>query len=67
THDHDEPVEEEPPEPSVEPELLRSSRERQVSQRYPAQDYVTVTDSGKADYYQEIITDVDKEKWFEAM
>ncbi|CAJ2652104.1 unnamed protein product [Trifolium pratense] len=67
THDHDEPVEEEPPEPSVEPELRRSSRERQVSQRYPPQDYVTVTDSGETDYYQEIITDVDKEKWFEAM
>ncbi|CAJ2642239.1 unnamed protein product [Trifolium pratense] len=67
THDHDEPVEEEPPESSVEPELRRSSRERQVSQRYPPQDYVTVTDSGETDYYQEIITDVDKEKWFEAM
>ncbi|CAJ2628405.1 unnamed protein product [Trifolium pratense] len=67
THDHDEPVGEEPPEPSVEPELRRSSRERQVSQRYPPQDYVTVTDSGETDYYQEIITDVDKEKWFEAM
>ncbi|CAJ2654735.1 unnamed protein product [Trifolium pratense] len=67
THDHDESVEEEPPEPSVEPELRRSSRERQVSQRYPPQDYVTVTDSGETDYYQEIITDVDKEKWFEAM
>ncbi|MCI36351.1 hypothetical protein A2U01_0057574, partial [Trifolium medium] len=60
-------VEEEPPEPSVEPELRRSSRERQVSQRYPPQDYVTVTDSGEADYYQEINTNVDKEKWFEAM
>ncbi|MCI45882.1 hypothetical protein A2U01_0067121, partial [Trifolium medium] len=48
-------------------ELRRSGRERQVSQRYPPQDYATVTDSGEADYYQEIITYVDKEKWFEAM
>ncbi|CAJ2658330.1 unnamed protein product [Trifolium pratense] len=67
THDHDDPVEEEPPEPSVEPLLRRSSRERQVSQRYPPHDYVTVTDNGEPEHYQEAIANVDKEKWFKAM
>ncbi|CAJ2642124.1 unnamed protein product [Trifolium pratense] len=67
THDHDDPVEEEPPEPSVEPLLRRSSRERQVSQRYPPHDYVTVTDNGEPEHYQEAIANVDKEKWLKAM
>ncbi|MCI15183.1 retrotransposon-like protein, partial [Trifolium medium] len=44
---HDEPVEEEHLKPLVEPELRRSSREHQISQKYPPRDYVTITDSGE--------------------
>lgn len=42
---HDEQVEEVPPEPPVEPELRRSTRERQVSQRYPPHKYVMIIDN----------------------
>ncbi|MCI45027.1 retrotransposon-like protein, partial [Trifolium medium] len=49
-----------------EPELKRSSTEHQVSQRYPPHDYVTVTDNGEPEHYQEAIANVDKEKWLKA-
>lgn len=44
---HDERVEEVPPEPPVELELRRSTRMRQVSQRYPPHEYVMVIKNGE--------------------
>lgn len=64
---HDKKVEEAPHEPRDEPKLRRSTREHQVSQRYPQQEYVTVTENGEKKYHQEAILNIDKEKWLKSI
>jgi phosphatidate phosphatase APP1 len=43
-------------------QLRRSSRECQISQRYPSHDYVMITDSGESEHYQKANANVDKKK-----
>ena len=42
-------------------------RQRKVSSRYPASQYVLLTDEGEPECYEEAMTDVHKEKWYNAM
>lgn len=45
----------------------RSSREKRSSNRYPAHEYVLLTDSGEPSCYEETIQDVHKPNWIKAM
>ena len=65
-----EPTEEvdgELPLPSYEPPLRRSTRERQLSTRYPANKYVMLIDGGEPETYQEAILHKSKKEWVKAM
>ena len=71
---HDEPTPqpevpdvEVPPEPPVEPELRRSTRERHPSQKYSPHEYVMNTETGEPESYQEAMSDEHKEDWLKAM
>ena len=63
-----EPVEENPTEPPVEPQIMRrSTRERQPSTRYSVSDYVMLTDGGEPETYQEVMSHEKKGEWLSAM
>ncbi|QHO13807.1 Retrovirus-related Pol polyprotein [Arachis hypogaea] len=71
---HDEPTPqpdlpdvEVPPEPPVEPELRRSTRERHPSQKYSSHEYVMNTETGEPKSYQEAMSDEHKKDWLKAM
>ena len=51
----------------AEPQLRRSSRQRQPSRRYSTDEYVMLTDAGEPESYQEAIESEQKEKWLVAM
>ena len=42
-------------------------RQRKVSSRYPVSQYVLLTDEGEPQCYEEAITYVHKDKWYNAM
>lgn len=61
---------EEPQDEALDPpqvNLRRSIRERQPSTRYSPDEYVTLTDGGEPENFQEVFECEDKEKWFQAM
>lgn len=45
----------------------RSTRERKTSRRYPSDEFVTLTDGGEPESYEEALTDDHKGEWLEAM
>ena len=49
--------------PIVQPTLRRSSRGQVKSRRYPLDEYVTLTEGGEPDCYEEAISGEHKEKW----
>ena len=51
----------------TEPQLRRSSRQRQPSRRYSTDEYVMLTDAGEPESYQEAVESEQKEKWLAAM
>ena len=51
----------------AEPQLRRSSRQRQPSRRYSTDEYVMLTDAGEPESYQEAVESEQKEKWLVAM
>ena len=53
--------------PIVQPNLRRSARGQIESRRYPSDEYVTLTEGGEPECYEEAISGEHKEKWFEAM
>jgi transposase InsO family protein len=62
----DEVVEEIEFEPAVEGSRY-PRRQRKTSSRYPASQYILLTDEGEPECYEEAMTDVNKEKWYNAM
>ena len=42
-------------------------RQRKASSRYPASQYVLLTDEGEQECYEEAMTDAHKEKWYNSM
>lgn len=53
----------EPPQAQV----WRSTRQRKPSTRYPSDDYVTLTDGGEPECYDEAMESDEKKKWLDAM
>ena len=53
--------------PVVQPNLRRSSRGQVESRRYPSDEYVTLTEGGEPECYEEAISGEHKEKWAEAI
>ena len=51
----------------AEPQLRRSSRQRQPSRRYSTDEYVMLTDAGEPESYQEAVESEQKEEWLAAM
>lgn len=51
----------------TEPEVKRSNRQHRASSRYPASEYVFLTDEGEPECIQEVQNHKDKDKWFQAM
>ena len=49
------------------PTLRRSTRERRTSKRYPPDEFVTLTEGGEPETYEEALTDDHKGEWLEAM
>lgn len=58
-------VQDETSEPAV--PLRRSTRDRQPSTRYSANEYVLLTDGGEPESYDEVLEDEHKKEWLEAM
>jgi len=52
---------------SEEPQLRRSTRERRPSTRYGPDEYITLTDEGAPQSYEEAMTDIRKSEWAKAM
>ena len=50
-----------------EPEIRRSTRERQPSKRYSPHEYVLLSDGGEPQTYQEVMSDTKKNEWLKAM
>src|SRR6266487_4225588 len=48
-------------------QLRRSNRQRQPSTRYNSDEYVTLTDEGKPEYFQEAMESDENQKWLDAM
>jgi len=48
-------------------QLRRSNRQRKPSTRYSFDEYVTLTDGGEPECYQEAIENEEKQKWLDAM
>jgi hypothetical protein len=63
----DEPLEQASSEPSAEIQLRRSTRERQPSRKYSANEYVLLSDGGEPESYQKVILHDQKNEWLEAM
>ena len=55
------------PLPPYEPPLRRSTREHQISTRYPPNEYVMLTDEGEPETYQEAILHKSKKEWVKVM
>ena len=53
--------------PIVQPNLRRSARGQIESRIYPSDEYVTLTEGGEPECYEEAISGEHKEKWTEAM
>ncbi|KAL6208160.1 hypothetical protein ACLB2K_019111 [Fragaria x ananassa] len=49
------------------PTPWRSTRERRISRRYPPEEFVTLTNGGEPESYEEALTDDHKGDWLEAM
>jgi transposase InsO family protein len=56
-----------PPEPTVEPQLRRSTREHRPSTRYTPHEYVVLTDGGEPECYEEAMEHDHKKEWLKAM
>ena len=61
------PVDENSTKLPVEPQLRRSTRERQPSTRYSASEYVMLTDGEEPENYQEVLSHEKKGEWLSAM
>lgn len=64
------PIEQAPPKlptPLVELELRRSTRKRRPSTRYPPHEYVTLTNGGKSECFEETMSHQYKSEWVKAM
>ncbi|CAJ2645756.1 unnamed protein product [Trifolium pratense] len=48
-------------------QLRRSNRQRQPSTRYNSDEYVTLTDEGEPEYFQEAMESDENQKWLDAM
>lgn len=48
-------------------QLRRSNRKRQPSTRYNSDEYVTLTDEGEPECFQEIMESDENQKWMDAM
>ena len=48
-------------------QLRRSNRQRQPSTRYSSDEYVTLTDGGEPECFEEAMESEEKQKWLEAM
>ena len=53
--------------PPSESDLRRSSRTRQLSRRYPIDEYIMLTDCGEPECYQEAVEGEHKDEWLAAM
>ena len=63
----EQPVEQAAPQPPIESELRRSTRQRRPSERYPPHEYVMFTDEGEPQSYQEAVSHEHNEEWMDAM
>jgi hypothetical protein len=54
-------------EPAVETQLRKSTRDRQPSRKYSANEYVLLSDGGEPESYQEAMQHDQKKQWLEAM
>nr|KYP66486.1 Retrovirus-related Pol polyprotein from transposon TNT 1-94 [Cajanus cajan] len=51
----------------VEPQIRRSTRERQPSTKYPSSEYILIADEGEPESFQEVQSHKDKGCWVKAM